>query len=64
MTASRQETTPSPLRRPFEEILTLACRAPSVHNTQPWLWRLNGNQLQLFADGSRQLTQPTRSLVI
>jgi hypothetical protein len=57
MTATRQETTPSPLRRPFEEILTLACRAPSVHNTQPWLWRLHGYQLGLFADVSRHLTE-------
>jgi hypothetical protein len=57
MTASHQETVSSPLRRPFEEILTLACRAPSVHYTQPWLWRTHGNRLELFADASRQLTQ-------
>jgi hypothetical protein len=42
-------------RIPVEEILTLACRAPSVQNSQPWLWRLTGDQLDLFADVSRQL---------
>lgn len=40
---------------PFEELLTLACRAPSVHNTQPWQWRLRAGQLTLVADRSRQL---------
>ncbi len=49
------DTTAGP-RRPFEEILALACRAPSVHNTQPWLWRLHGDTLELYADLSRQLT--------
>ncbi len=54
-------------RRPFEEILTLACRAPSVHNSQPWLWRLRGDRLELFADLSRQLVQTdpdSRDLVL
>lgn len=40
---------------PLTELLTLACRAPSVHNTQPWQWRLHGDQLTLVADRSRQL---------
>ncbi|CUR58644.1 conserved hypothetical protein [metagenome] len=59
-------TAPGP-RRPFEEILTLACRAPSVHNTQPWLWRLHGERLELWADLSRQLAQAdpdSRDLVL
>lgn len=46
---------PAEVRPPYEEILTLACRAPSVHNTQPWQWRLRGNLLELQADVSRQL---------
>lgn len=29
--------------------------APSVHNTQPWLWRLRGERLDLRAERSRQL---------
>src|SRR5690606_6798678 len=30
--------------------------APSVHNTQPWRWRVYPDRLDLFADRSRQLT--------
>ena len=33
-----------------------ALRAPSVLNTQPWKWRLEGEALELHADRSRQLT--------
>jgi hypothetical protein len=29
--------------------------APSVHNTQPWRWRVDGDTLDLFADRSRAL---------
>ncbi|WP_330180133.1 NAD(P)H nitroreductase [Nocardia sp. NBC_01503] len=35
--------------------LTLAVRAPSVHNTQPWLWRIGDSTIQLYADESRRL---------
>ena len=48
-------------------IVELATRAPSVHNTQPWLWRSSGRVLELRADRRRQLreTDPTgRDLVI
>src|SRR6185312_9236689 len=31
----------------------LACRAPSLHNSQPWRWVLEGAALQLFADAHR-----------
>lgn len=34
----------------------LACRAPSVHNSQPWYWRYSGGRLDLFGDRSRLLT--------
>lgn len=30
--------------------------APSVHNTQPWRWRVAVDRLDLYADRSRQLT--------
>lgn len=33
-----------------------ALRAPSVHNSQPWLWRVRGDRVELHADRSRQLT--------
>jgi nitroreductase len=38
-------------------VIEFACRAPSVHNTQPWLWRVvDDTTLELYADRSRQLT--------
>ena len=40
---------------PIEEMLHYACRAPSVHNSQPWRWRAHGNRIDLFADRRRQL---------
>ncbi len=33
--------------------LKLACRAPSIHNSQPWHWVLDGSVLQLFVDRLR-----------
>src|SRR4029077_326501 len=39
----------------IRSILELARRAPSVHNTQPWRWRIDGRVLELRADRSRQL---------
>ncbi|RUP05591.1 MAG: NAD(P)H nitroreductase [Mycobacterium sp.] len=36
-------------------VLTLASRAPSVHNTQPWRWRVHTSSLHLYSDTSRQL---------
>jgi len=36
-------------------VVELACRAPSVHNTQPWAWRLGPDRIDLYADWSRQL---------
>ncbi len=35
--------------------LTLAGRAPSVHNTQPWGWRVDTASLHLYSDPGRQL---------
>ena len=37
------------------QVLAHALRAPSVHNTQPWRWRLDGDVIDLFADVRRQL---------
>lgn len=34
-----------------------AMRAPSVFNTQPWAWRIDGTALELRADWSRQLNR-------
>lgn len=38
-----------------DSILEYACRAPSVHNTQPWTWRVQDTRVDLFADFGRQL---------
>jgi nitroreductase len=35
--------------------LGLASRAPSVHNTQPWRWRVREASLHLYSDAGRQL---------
>jgi hypothetical protein len=40
---------------PLRELVELATRAPSIHNTQPWRWRAGGTQVRLYADRSRQL---------
>jgi nitroreductase len=39
-----------------------ALRAPSVHNTQPWRWRITRNAVELHADWGRHLaaTDPDR----
>ena len=33
----------------------LACRAPSVHNSQPWRWQLSARTVRLYADPRRRL---------
>jgi hypothetical protein len=40
---------------PYDRILALACRAPSVFNTQPWQWQVADGRLDLLADRSRRL---------
>lgn len=40
---------------PVRDLVALATRAPSVHNTQPWRWCVDDNRLTLLADSSRQL---------
>ncbi|HEU5267451.1 MAG TPA: hypothetical protein VFU35_12165, partial [Jatrophihabitans sp.] len=42
-------------RATVEAALAVAVRAPSIHNTQPWRFRLDGNGLLLVADRNRQL---------
>ena len=39
----------------IEAVVEVASRAPSLHNTQPWQWRLGDGVLDLRADRSRQL---------
>ena len=51
MIASTANLTPTLLR----QLIGAAVAAPSVHNTQPWLFRIDGDTIHLFADPSRQL---------
>ena len=37
----------------IEDAVRSACRAPSLHNSQPWQWVFGGGQLRLFLDPSR-----------
>jgi nitroreductase len=38
-------------------VLSLATRAPSVHNSQPWRWLVGAESLHLYADRTRSLTE-------
>ena len=50
------ESGPAMLNRAAAEaVVARASRAPSLHNTQPWQWRLGNEVLDLRADRSRQL---------
>jgi nitroreductase len=54
-----QPLDPQPVEPVTPAALVAAARAaghaPSIHNTQPWRWRVDGSVLDLFADRSRQL---------
>jgi hypothetical protein len=39
----------------WQYLLNFAVLAPSGHNTQPWLFRIDGDRLELFADRHRAL---------
>ena len=45
------QTAPAP--SVVRDAVTLACRAPSLHNSQPWRWIAVGGVLHLFADNTR-----------
>lgn len=44
-----------PDRETVQTVLSLATRAPSVHNTQPWRWRVGSQSLHLYADRGLRL---------
>lgn len=44
-----------PTNDEISDLVSLACLAPSVHNTQPWHWTYRDGVLTLFADTRRQL---------
>ena len=53
--ADTASTFTSPDPSVWRAAVELAVRAPSVHNTQPWRWRIGDERLELYADRSRQL---------
>jgi hypothetical protein len=38
-----------------KEVITTAARAPSVHNTQPWRFKIGPDAIELYADPRRKL---------
>lgn len=56
-----------PDRETIRSALMLATRAPSVHNSQPWRWRVGDDSLHLYSDRDLHLrhTDPdTRDLML
>jgi nitroreductase len=45
----------------LKEAVRLACRAPSILNSQPWRWEADGGTLRLFVDRSRLVPGTDRS---
>jgi hypothetical protein len=45
-----------PDRETVHTVLSLAASAPSVHNSQPWRWRVGARSLHLYADRDRHLS--------
>ena len=39
--------------RIIQDAVWLACRAPSLHNSQPWRWRVDGDAVALYVDPDR-----------
>lgn len=46
---------PAELAVRYESLLAAAARAPSIHNTQPWRFRIEDRRVELYADPTRQL---------
>ena len=46
----------TPTDEVIEDAVATACRAPSLHNSQPWQWVLTRGELKLFLDPSRVMT--------
>jgi nitroreductase len=56
-----------PDRDTIHTVLSLATRAPSVHNSQPWRWRVGSRSVHLYADPAMHLpnTDPdSRDLIL
>ncbi len=56
--AERRWLRPRAVPLPADQVdylLATAARAPSVHNTQPWRFRVGQYEIELFADQRRKL---------
>jgi hypothetical protein len=53
--AVTDKSLPQLARADAARLIAAAARAPSIHNTQPWRFRLSGNVVELHADLARQL---------
>ncbi|MBW0271681.1 hypothetical protein ATM97_13060 [Nocardia sp. MH4] len=53
---TEQPVLPIPDHPTVRAAIRLGCRAPSVHNTQPWRWIFDGTTLELCRDTTRGLT--------
>ena len=42
----------------IKKAVQLACRAPSLHNSQPWHWVAEDGTVQLYLDKERSCTRP------
>jgi nitroreductase len=45
----------------IKRAVRLACRAPSLHNSQPWRWAVDGNAVHLYLDRNRILHATDRA---
>jgi nitroreductase len=45
----------------IERAVELACRAPSLHNSQPWRWVASSTSVDLFADPQRMVSSADTS---
>jgi nitroreductase len=55
-TITADDTAPN-LARQAAYLIEVASRAPSVHNTQPWRFKISEHALELHCDASRQLLE-------
>ena len=54
-TSSEGRATPALSRAALEACVEAATAAPSLHNSQPWRFRLGDDRVEVFADQSRRL---------
>lgn len=50
-------STPTLSQPTIRDVVDLARQAPSVYNSQPWSWRIDGNALELYGDWKRLLPE-------